>query len=198
MGNKQERSRYGCIYLCYIPDRRELLFVISLGQVQKPLYGNIQLAYAFCIIMEYCVNKRQFISQSIVSFLLLGLGGSIYLLFRPKTLLMFKWIDTLGLSEYVDRLRDMVSDITLNHITLYSLPDGLWLASYIIVVNSIVSKNNKHNLLFWSLLLPFIAIVSEFLQIPGIIPGVYDVFDLICYIIPLIIYLIYLKYEKYI
>lgn len=111
---------------------------------------------------------------------------------------MFKWGESLGISEYIDRLRDMVSNITLNHITLYSLPDGLWLASYIIVVNTIVSKSNKHNLLFWSLLLPIIAIVFELLQIPGIIPGVFDVFDLICYIIPLIIYLIYLKHEKYI
>ena len=143
-------------------------------------------------------EHKKIICQSILSFLLLGIGGSIYLLFRPKTLLMFKWVESLGLCEYIDRLRDMVRNITLNHITLYSLPDGLWLASYIIVVNSIVSKNNKHNLLFWSFLLPFIAVIFELLQIPGIIPGVFDVFDLICYITPLIIYLIYLKHEKYI
>ena len=147
--------------------------------------------------MKLWEHKKLFICQSILSFLLLSIGGSIYLLFRPKTLLMFKWVESLGLSEYIDRLRDMVSHITLNHITLYSLPDGMWLASYIIVVNTIVSKNNKHNLLFWSFLLPFIAVVFELLQISGVIPGVFDVFDLICYIIPLIIYLIYLKHEKY-
>ena len=152
----------------------------------------------FYVAMKLWELKKQVICQSILSFLLLGIGGSIYLLFRPKTLLMFKWVESLGLSEHIDRLRDMVSNITLNHITLYSLPDGLWLASYIIVVNTIVSKSNKHNLLFWSFLLPFIAIVFELLQIPGVIPGVFDVFDLVCYITPLIIYLIYLKYEKYI
>ena len=111
---------------------------------------------------------------------------------------MFRWIESLGLNEYLDRLRETVSGITLNHITLYSLPDGLWLASYIIVVNTIVSKENKKNLLFWSFLLPVISITFEILQIPGIIPGVFDVFDLICYIVPLLIYLIYLKYEKFI
>lgn len=141
---------------------------------------------------------KKIICQSILSFLLLGIGGSIYLLFRPKTLLMFKWVESLGLNGYIDRLRDMVSNITLNHITLYSLPDGLWLTSYIMVVNTIISKNNKYNLLFWSFLLPFIAIVFELLQLPGFIPGVFDIFDLVCYTIPLIIYLIYLKYEKYI
>ena len=120
----------------------------------------------FYVAMKLWELKKQFICQSILSFLLLGIGGSIYLLFRPKTLLMFKWVESLGLSEHIDRLRDMVSNITLNHITLYSLPDGLWLASYIIVVNTIVSKSNKHNLLFWSFLLPFIAIVFELLQIP--------------------------------
>ena len=143
-------------------------------------------------------DKKQFICQSILSLFLLGVGGSIYLLFRPKTLLMFKWVESLGLNEYIDRLRDMVSGITLNHITLYSLPDGLLLASYIIVVNTIVSKDNKVNLLFWSFLLPAIAVTFEILQIPGVIPGVFDVFDLICYILPLLIYLIYLKHEKFI
>lgn len=148
--------------------------------------------------MENIQGKKQFIYQSLLSFLFLGIGGSIYLLFRPKNLLMFKWAETLGLNENIDRLREMVSGITLNHITLYSLPDGLWLASYIIVVNAVVSKRNKNNLLFWSLLLPIIAILFELLQIPGIIPGIFDVFDLICYIVPLLTYLIYLKYEKYI
>ena len=59
MGNKQERSRHSRIYLCYIPNWRELLFVISLGQVQKPLYSNIQLACAFfCIfILIYMIMK---------------------------------------------------------------------------------------------------------------------------------------------
>ena len=143
-------------------------------------------------------NRKQFIYQSALSFFLLGIGGSIYLLFRPKTLQMFRWVEVFGLDKYIDRMRELVSDITLNHITLYSLPDGLWLASYIILVNTIVSKRNKHNLLFWSLVLPFVAILFEILQIPGIIPGVFDVFDLVCYIVPLIIYLIYLKNEKFI
>ena len=143
-------------------------------------------------------DKKQFICHSALSLFLLGVGGSIYILFRPKSLLMFRWVESLGLNEYIDRLRDMVSGITLNHITLYSLPDGLWLASYIIVVNTIVSKENTKNLLFWSFLLPVIAITFEILQIPGIIPGVFDVFDLICYIVPLLIYLIYLKHEKFI
>lgn len=50
MDNEQERSRQICIYYCYIPNWRELLFVTSLGQVQKPLYSNIQWLTFFCRI----------------------------------------------------------------------------------------------------------------------------------------------------
>ena len=102
------------------------------------------------------------------------------------------------MNGYINRLRDSVRHITLNQITLYSIPDGLWIASYILMVNAIVSKQNKNNLLFWSFLLPTIAVLFELLQIVNLIPGIFDVFDLICYIVPLLIYLIYLKYDKFI
>jgi hypothetical protein len=148
--------------------------------------------------MKIRLNNKyiNFAIKSMVSFGLLFLGGSIYILFRPKSLQMFNWIDNLGLTNLVNRLREDVSELSLGHITLYSLPDGLWLASYIIMVNAIVPKEHKSNLLFWSFLLPAIAIVFEILQIPGIICGVFDIYDLICYLIPLIINVIYLKYEK--
>ena len=148
--------------------------------------------------MKIRLNNKyiNFAIKSMVSFGLLFLGGSIYILFRPKSLQMFNWIDNLGLTNLVNRLREDVSELSLGHITLYSLPDGLWLASYIIMVNAIVPKEHNSNLLFWSFLLPAIAIVFEILQIPGIICGVFDIYDLICYLIPLIINVIYLKYEK--
>lgn len=144
------------------------------------------------------IKKKEFISQSFPSLFLLGIGGFIYILFRPKTLLMFCWFDAIGMNGYINRLRDSVTHITLNQTTLYCIPNGLWIASYILMVNAIVSKQNKNNLLFWSFLLPTLAVLFELLQIVNLIPGVFDVFDLICYIIPLFIYLIYLKYEKFI
>ena len=50
MDSEQERSRLGCILLLsYIRLWRELLFVTLPRQVQKPLYSNIQLAYAFFV-----------------------------------------------------------------------------------------------------------------------------------------------------
>lgn len=95
--------------------------------------------------MKIRLNNKyiNFAIKSMVSFGLLFLGGSIYILFRPKSLQMFNWIDNLGLTNLVNRLREDVSELSLGHITLYSLPDGLWLASYIIMVNAIVPKDNS-------------------------------------------------------
>jgi len=124
------------------------------------------------------------------------MGGGIYVLFRPKTLQMFYWIDSWGLMDIVDKVREKVNNISLGNLILYSLPDGLWMASYIIMVTAIIPKEHKNNLLFWSLLLPFIAILFEILQRVGIIPGVFDIYDIIFYLIPLLIYIIYLKYER--
>ena len=137
-----------------------------------------------------------YVIKSIISLLLLVLGGMIYILFRPKTLLMFSWFESLGLSGIIDKARENVSCYQLDNITLYNLPNGLWMASYIIVVSTIIPKEQKNNLLFWSLILPIISVVFEFLQIFNIIPGVFDIYDIVFYLLPLLIYLIYLKYEK--
>ncbi|MDD4406241.1 MAG: hypothetical protein PHO36_15945 [Parabacteroides sp.] len=134
--------------------------------------------------------------HSILSFGLLFIGGSIYLLFRPKSLLMFVWVDKLGLTAAIDKLRDEVSHISLSRTFTYCLPDGLWVASYVILVHAIIPREHRDNLIFWSYLLPIIAVVFEFFQYLNLIPGVFDIFDLVSYIIPLIIYTIYLRYEK--
>ena len=132
----------------------------------------------------------------ILSFGLLFLGGIIYLLFRSKSILMFVWVDKFGLTPVVDKIRSELSHVSLSHISIYSIPDGLWVASYVILVHAIIPKEHKFNLIFWSYLLPFIAITFEFLQYLSLIPGVFDIFDLVCYVIPLVIYTIYLRYEK--
>lgn len=149
-------------------------------------------------ILPYIRNNKYFafISKSIISFLLLAVGGGIYVLFRPKTLQMFYWIDSWGLTGFVNEMREKVNNVSLDNLMLYSLPDGLWIASYIIMVTAIIPKEHKNNLLFWSLLLPFIAILFELLQIVGTIPGVFDIYDIIFYLIPLLIYIIHLKYER--
>ena len=60
-----------------------------------------------------------------------SIGGGIYLLWRSTTLLMFGWLKAIGLYDMVLRLRP---DDKVDSWLVYSLPDGLWLFAYILLM----------------------------------------------------------------
>lgn len=102
-------------------------------------------------------GKAKVISYLLSSLLFL-IGGFIYIAFRSTSLLMFKWFDILGLSNAIYTIRAGVSDYKIaSSWILYSLPDGLWTLSYIIVMAALWDFDLcKHYLivfLFQSLLL---------------------------------------------
>lgn len=121
-------------------------------------------------------------------------GSLIYILFRSSTLKMFTWFDSLGFIHQINKARTisiLYSD-KLPDLLLYALPDGFWLFSYISLILYIWKNELKPENLFWLFLLPIIAILSEVGQLFQIIPGTFDVLDLIMYlsgtILPFIIY----------
>lgn len=127
----------------------------------------------------------------IVSFSSLFIGGLIYILFRTKSLLMFMWFDNLKLSSLINYLRFNIKT-NLPEWLIYSLPDGLWIFSYIVFQLALWNyKITKENF-FWVAILPFVALFSEIFQINRIVPGTFDIVDLSMYIIgiilPIIIY----------
>lgn len=131
----------------------------------------------------------------ILSLSSLFLGILIYLLLRVSTLRVFSWLSFVG----IDFLNSSLRTKTLNfasHIPewfVFSFPDGLWIFSYIILMLSIWNlKISKQNI-FWLIIIPFIAILSEILQIFGIISGTFDIFDLTFYLLGFISPFIILK-----
>lgn len=136
------------------------------------------------------------LTNLILSSFCLFIGGSIYIIFRPLTLNMFRWFDTLGISSLINKYRELANYVSLNDFVLYSLPDGLWITSYLIIVNTIIPSKQKKELFFWILFLPLISVLSEFLQYYNLISGRFDINDIVCFVSPLIINLIFLKYEK--
>lgn len=126
--------------------------------------------------------KRQIIIGHVFTLLL---GGLIYILFRQDTLKMFSWFDNINLSTAISELRLLTAPFS-GHFPnwfLYSLPDGLWLFSYLsvllVVWDNVISKHNIH----WLLLVPMVAIFSEIGQLFEIVPGTFDIFDLIFYLL---------------
>ena len=122
------------------------------------------------------------------------LGGLIYVLFRQDTLKMFSWFDDINISAAISELRFHTVPLS-GHFPnwfLYSLPDGLWLFSYLsvllVVWDNVISKHNIH----WLLLVPMVAIFSEIGQLFEIVSGTFDISDLLFYlfgtVLPILIF----------
>lgn len=127
---------------------------------------------------------------------LLFMGGMIYLLFRTESLLMFQWVGYLHVESFIYNLRENASPISIPAFCKFCLPDGLWISSYIIVVDTIWRGVSPKRRLIWCMSLPLIAIITELMQFCNIIVGTFDYYDLLSYIIPTLVFLIFYRYGK--
>ena len=131
----------------------------------------------------------------IIAVLFFIAGGLIYVLYRSPTLHMFCWFRNLRLYQFVLQLRSMQLP-TISEWVKYSLPDGLWMTSYLLIMITIWYRDQTKLSLTLSLLLPIFINLSEILQLFHVFKGTFDPVDLICYDIPTITYIIYYYYEK--
>lgn len=130
---------------------------------------------------ETCRNN--FLYLLFKAFLPLLIGGMIYVIFRTDSLLMFKWIEQLDLKGAVMLVRDIAGLYNLENykIIFNTLPGGLWVYSYITFL-MLIWKNeiNRNNILYF-VIIPAAAVLSEFLQLAGIIRGTFDILDIVSY-----------------
>lgn len=123
-------------------------------------------------------KKIILINIGIICFLL---STSIYILFRPTSLLLFHWINYFGFMDKVFIFRSYfitVKDIIPFYL-IYSIPFGLWIISYMIFIKIIwgESKGYSYDIFFWSI--PVISFISEIIQYFHLISGTFDLIDLV-------------------
>lgn len=135
-------------------------------------------------IKYFWISKKDWI----ISFLMIFLGGMIYILYRPENILLFKVTDCLEITPLIDIARSNASLLQLPSFFVNSLPAGLWAASYLMMMYISTRFHTRKVRLMLALPLPISAIVLEFMQLVGWCPGTFDIYDLICYIVPLIIF----------
>ena len=132
--------------------------------------------------------KKRIITM-LLSFSILFIGGGLYLMCRSERLVMFDWCKAIGIYPLIQQLRPKGN---FDSWLVYSLPDGLWLFSYIILMGAIWAFDMRQSLLCSAPLI-VIAIGSEVLQLPHIVRGTFDVIDLLCYIAGSVSGIIYIK-----
>lgn len=124
-------------------------------------------------------------------------GGLLYLLFRSRQVLMLYILDTTPLSHSISQMRGMASVWQPSEWVVYSLPGGLWSAAYIMVIHSLMHNLETGILWKWASVIPLLGAFSELGQALRLIPGTFDMTDLVCYMLPFIIYSFYLKLKIY-
>ena len=132
----------------------------------------------------------------IISFFMFLTGGFIYLLYRSLTLRMFSWLKTLGLYQMVLSWRESLGLCHLPNWVIYSLPDGLWMGAYLLLMYMLWYKITTWDALAFPLVLPLFMNITEVLQGFDLFPGTFDIIDMLCYDIPVIVYILNYIYEK--
>ncbi|SMC75540.1 hypothetical protein SAMN06296427_10777 [Moheibacter sediminis] len=132
--------------------------------------------------IKYEKSNLHIFSLHIVSLLI---GSAIYILFRTSTLKIFSWFEAIGINVIESNLRKksvLISQYFPDWF-LYSLPDGLWIFSYVCLMLSIWRKSISKQNTFWISIVPLVAIGSEILQFFGLVQGTFDMVDVLCYLI---------------
>ena len=134
--------------------------------------------------------------QILAACVLLLVGGLTYMLFRPTTLLGFRLTDAFGLSPLISGWRTAMAAQQPDPFTVYCLPNGLWSAAFILIVDRLFARQPVRQRLYWAALIPTIGIVAELLQAAGIVPGTFDWLDILCYAVPYLIYIGIIKLKS--
>ena len=124
-------------------------------------------------------RRNQIIAYSVAAACLI-LGSAMYVLFRPTTLLMFHWADTLSLTDSVRLMRASTGGLEnlLPAWFVFSLPFALWVLAYLFFIEAVWAHSQDWSRFVWFLSIPLIAICAELAQIKHIIPGSFDWGDL--------------------
>lgn len=109
------------------------------------------------------------------------IGGLIYLIFRDPSLLMFDWFKNIGLENVINQSRGDFSSIktSLHPWIIYSLPNTLWFAGGLLLVQAMWDEKHTLEKLFWIMSFASVGIVSEAAQYFNFISGTFDFADLV-------------------
>ena len=126
------------------------------------------------------------------------LGGLIYVIYRADTLIMFSWFHQFRLQGITDAFRSntFLQKLAIPDWIKFSLPDALWLFSFTYTMLLFWDFTITKQSIVWICLAPVVGLVSELGQLVNIIPGTFDIIDLILLILAAFLPLLSVKNLK--
>jgi hypothetical protein len=117
------------------------------------------------------------------------IGGMIYICFRSTDLLMFSWFDMIGLAENIPQLRERTFYLRggIPDWVLYSLPDGAWVWSITSFYTFLWHRCSSFESTFWITLGLCLGLGGELGQGLGLVPGTFDIVDLLLIVLSFLV-----------
>lgn len=140
-----------------------------------------------------CRFRWRRVIELVFGITLLACGCAIYLLFRSKSIRLYQWFEAAGFSDVLVAARNVTANISLPDIIVYSLPDGLYCAAYILTMDAVWMYEHCGKRFVIVCFVPVMALIHEMLQGLRLAEGTFDWADFTFYAIPLILYFTFSK-----
>lgn len=150
---------------------------------------------ATAIAIEPHQTRHQYLNVTL-GILFFAVGSFIYLAFCPTDLLLYDWFGIDANATWILSLREMTTHWQVPQWVRWNLSDGLWLLSYLMIIDSIWNDDDSRYNDIFGLSMLILAVLAEGLQAKGYIPGTGDWYDVFTYIISYTIYKSIKNYEK--
>ncbi len=152
---------------------------------------------AFCVFVYMHNITLKKISLNIIlllfSIALFCSAVCIYIGNRSNDMILYSWLEIDAHNRLFEYIRQHC--LLSKNWLIYNLPDGLWLLSYLLAMESIWGGNKRGKWIFCIPVIVF-AIMMEFLQFKYYLPGTGDILDIIFYLISIIIFLLIIKLKQ--
>ncbi len=115
----------------------------------------------------------------LIVILCLGCGVFIYFFSRPQTIYLNQWLATITHGHRFFDFDSWLSGVRLPGWFIYSLPDALWMAAAILLILMIWDFKLYTRSIFWLGLAFLSGLLFELLQAIHLLPGTFDVMDIL-------------------
>lgn len=111
----------------------------------------------------------------------LAFGGAIYLLWRDTSLLMFRWLEELRLSQLILSARNSsaIQHVCLPDWVLYSLPNALWVLALVSAAGLLWRDTKRTWLTIAVVTAACLGVGGEVAQGLDLLPGTFSMTDVV-------------------